>query len=153
MFSILRIEGDPTSWKLLTAVEAGQVTASAAPVALDVSEPLAGRLLLSPRSVGSAVFLELPPPNVGVTPNGVFLPWSCLYVPSPTGPDPHSNPQRYYLLPRSVDLAQLEADITAAMVDGSLVTVEVSGPAGTGIVVLNGAAVPFVVLCPGTPSS
>ena len=31
---------------------------------------------------------------------------------------------------------------------GTFVTVDLTGPANTGVVVLNGAALPFVVLCP-----
>ena len=69
---------------------------------------------------------------------------------STTGPDPHSNPPRYYLLPMSTDLAALEAEITAAMTGGTLVTVDFTGPADPGVVLLNGAALPFVVLCPAT---
>ena len=151
MPSILRIEGDPTSWNLPTAIEPGQVTASSGPLALDVSEPLAGRLLLSPQSAGSVVFLQTLVPPHGVVPNGLILSVPCLYLPSVTGPDPHSSPQRYYTLPLSVDLAGLEADILAAMTGGTLVTVEVTGPVAAGFAVLNGGALPFVVLCPRTP--
>lgn len=150
MFRILRIEGDPTSWILSTPIEAGQVTASSGPVTLQVSEPFAGRLLLSPRSVGSAVFISHLVDR-GHLPNGVMLPEPCLYVPSTTGPDPHSNPPRYYLLPPSVDLAAVEAEITAAMSGGIFVTVDVTGPADPGVVVLNGGALSFVVLCPASP--
>ena len=153
MFGILRIEGDPTSWNLRTPVEARQLTESSGPVPLEVLEPLAGRLLLSPRSVGSAVLLSQLPYQGGHAPNGIRLPEACLYVPSTTGPDPHSNPPRYYLLPGSVDRAALEAEITAAMSRGTFLPVDVTGPAGTGVVVLNGGALPFVVLCPASPGS
>ena len=59
MSSILRIEGDPTSWTLTAAIDAGQVLMSGAPVAVPVSAPLAGRLLLSPRAVGSVAYLHV----------------------------------------------------------------------------------------------
>ena len=112
----IRIEGDPTSWTLSTPIDPGQVAGSIGPVPLEVSEPLGGRLLLSPRSVGSVVFFQpAADPRHGVVPNGVRLPEQCLYVASTTGPDPHSNPPRYYLLPQSADLANLEARIAAAM--------------------------------------
>lgn len=150
MFSILRIEGDPTSWILSEQIEAERLTASSGPVALQVSEPLAGTLLLSPRSVRSVVLISQLLDR-GHIPNGVILLESCLYVPSTTGPDPHANPPRYYLF--SGDFAAVEAKITAAMRDGTFVTVDVIGPADPGAVVLNGGALSFVVLCPAPPRS
>jgi hypothetical protein len=154
MLRILRIEGDPTSWILREPIEAERVTASSSPVTLNVAEPLAGRLLLSPGSVRSAVFISQLTDR-GHAPNGVILPESssCLYVPSTTGPDPHSNPPRYYLLPPSADLAALEADITAAMSGGTFVTVDITGPVDPGVVVLNGGTLSFVVLCPAPTGS
>ncbi|HUL26920.1 MAG TPA: hypothetical protein VLW44_14245 [Streptosporangiaceae bacterium] len=151
MPSILRIESDPTTWTLPTPVGADQVPTSSEPVAFEVTDPLAGRLILSPRAVGSAVFLA-PPPGGGHIPNGARLPEPCIYVPSATGPDLHSNPKRYYLLPPLADLAALEQQITAAMSGGTFVTIELTGPANTGVLVLNGAALSFVVLCPATPT-
>jgi hypothetical protein len=148
----IRIEGDPTSWTLGTPIDPGQVTAASGPVVLEVAEPLGGRLLLSPRSAGSVVFFQpAANPRHGVVPNGVKLPGHCLYVASATGPDPHSNPPRYYLLPQSADLAELEARITAAMSAETIVSVDFTGPADPGVVVLNGGAVSFVVLCPASP--
>jgi hypothetical protein len=61
-----------------------------------------------------------------------------------------SGPLRY-LLPPSADLAALEAEIAAAMSPGTFVTVDLTGPANTGVVVLHGAALPFAVLCPAGP--
>lgn len=148
----IRIEGDPTSWTLGTPIDPGQVTAASGPVVLEVAEPLGGRLLLSPRSAGSVVFFQpAANPRHGVVPNGVKLPGQCLYVASATGPDPHSNPPRYYLLPQSADLAELEARITAAMSGGTIVSVDFTGPADPGVVVINGGAVSFAVLCPASP--
>jgi hypothetical protein len=152
----IRIEGDPTTWRLRTPIDAGQLTAPGGPAVLEVSEPLAGRLLLSPRAVGSVVLFQPPAadPHHGVVPNGVRLPEEarCLYVPSTTGPDLHSNPPRYYLLPPFTDLEVLEAEITTAM-SGGTVTVDFTGPADPGVIVLNGAALSFVVLCPRTSGS
>ena len=147
----IRIEGDPTSWTLTHPDGARQAVASGEPVALPVSEPLAGRLLLSPKSVGSIVFFQpAMDPHHGVVPNGVKLPEQCVYVPSTTGPDPHSNPARYYLLPTQTDLDALESDIKAAMSRGTTVSIDFTGPDQPGVIVLNGAALPFVVLCPAT---
>jgi len=70
-----------------------------------------------------------------------------------TGPDPHGSPPRFYGLPPLVNLAALEAEITAAMSGGTVVTVDLPGPSQNGVAVLNGAALSFVVLCPATPHS
>jgi hypothetical protein len=149
----IRIEGDPTSWTLAGPADASQVAASGEPVVLRVSEPLAGRLLLSPRSAGSVVFFQpAMDPHHGVVPNGVRLPERCLYIPSTTGPDPHSNPARYYLLPTATDLAALEAEIKAAMSGGTTVSIDFTGPDQPGVIVLNGAALSFAVLCSATAS-
>jgi hypothetical protein len=94
--------------------------------------------------VGSAVFLEYVPVPIGTRPNGVWNPEPVLYVPSPIGPDVHSNPPNFYTLPSAVDLAALEAEIIAAMTGGTFLPVKVTG----GVVVINGAAVPFALLCP-----
>ena len=66
---------------------------------------------------------------------------------------PAQQPSRYYLLPLSADLAALEAQIAAAMGGGTTLTVDFTGPADPGVVVLNGAALSFAVLCPATPGS
>jgi hypothetical protein len=150
----IRIEGDPTSWTLTGPFDPGRLAASGEPEPLAVSEPLAGRLLLSFRSVGSVVFFQpAMDSHHGVVPNGVRLPEQCLYVPSTTGPDPHSNPARYYLLPTSTDLKALEKQIKAAMREGTRVSIDFTGPDQAGVVVLNGGALSFVVLCPGSPGS
>jgi hypothetical protein len=39
------------------------------------------------------------------------------------------------------------------MGEGTILTVDFTGPAEPGVVVLNGAAVSFAVLCPATPGS
>jgi hypothetical protein len=141
LYNALRIDADPTSWELTEGVE--QAPTSGAPVVLLVSHPLVGSLVLSPRSVGSAVFFENFPSH-GTRPNGILIPERVLYVPSPIGPDVHSNPPNFYTLPSAVDLAALQADIIAAMTDCTFLTVNVT----QGVVVINGAAAPFAVVCP-----
>ncbi len=90
----IRIEGDPTSWTLTRPVDPRQVAASGDPVVLPVSEPLAGRLLLSPRSAGSVVFFQpAMDSHHGVVPNGVKLPEQCLYVPFDDRPGPAQQPR------------------------------------------------------------
>ena len=146
MYCTLRIEPDPTSWELTDGVE--RVPALKAPMILPVYHPLLGNLLLSPRSVGSAVFLEyqLPPHSTGTRPDGCPIgKGGALYVPSPIGPDANIRPPNLYT--PSVGLAALKTDIIAAMKDRTFLTVKVTG----GEVVINGAEVPFVVLCPPNP--
>jgi hypothetical protein len=164
MPSLLRIDGDPTTWRVSTTI--GQLSPSSGPVALSVDEPLRGVLLLSPRAMGSAVMLPLPGmDDHGHAPNGIILPRQAwLYVPSTTGPDPFSNPQRLCLLAPSMNIVELREKITAAMSEGSFVALDlakVADPSAAaasadephGSIVLNCGALPFVVLCiepPGT---
>ena len=150
MFSFLRIEGDPTIWSLEPPVDITQWTGETISVA--VKAPLSGTLLLSRRVASVAVFNEL---DVGGgVPNDVVLPASALYLPTPSGPSAESHG---YVLPGSVNLTQLAGEISAAMNAGSQLTIDFgSGPAA-GVLLLSGAALPFVVLCPansalGTPS-
>jgi hypothetical protein len=146
MFSVLRIEGDPTDWFIDPPVTAGQLTAGA-PVALPLASPLAGRIVLSPRAAGSIAVME-PPPGHAHIPSGAKLPDPCLYLPSPAGP----SSQTSYPLAPLTDLAALENQIAGAMSAGTFVTVELTAVAHTGVLVLNGAALSFAVLCPASPA-
>jgi hypothetical protein len=172
MSSLLRIDGDPTSWRVSTTI--GPLSSSSGPVALDVDEPVKGVLLLSPRAMGSAVILPLPGFDYhGHVPNGIILPQQAwLYVPSTTGPDPFSSPQRLYLVAKNI--VELHKEITAAMTQGSFLTLDLAkvadpsataasaadasaAPAGAdephGRIVLNFGALPFVVLCLAPPGA
>jgi hypothetical protein len=149
MYNILRIEGDPVSWILNDAQvqgavpELGQLNGS---VTLTVVAPLQGRLVLSMKSAGHVAVLA-PPSGVGWIPGGIQLSRAHLYVPSATGPTAKAPG---YALAQSFDLAKLEQDIVAAMRDGTFVTVEVAEADRSGVLVLNGTALPFAVLCPPT---
>jgi len=156
MPSLLRIDGDPATWRVSTTI--GPLSASSKPVALAVEEPLKGVLLLSPRAMGSAVVFPLPGFDYhGHVPNGIILPQQAwVYVPSATGPDPLSNPQRLYLVAKNI--VELHDEITAAMSQGSFVTLdlaEVADPSSAapsaaepdGSIMLNFGTLPFVVLC------
>jgi hypothetical protein len=59
-------------------------------------------------------------------------------------PDVHSNPLNIYTLPATQDLAKLKHDIMTAMTEETFLTVPIAG----GSVVISGATVPFVMLCP-----
>jgi hypothetical protein len=177
MSSLLRIGGDPTTWHVSTTI--GPLSSSSGPMVLDVDEPLRGVLLLSPRAMGSAVMLPMPGLDYhhGHAPNGIILPQQAwLYVPSTTGPDPFSNPQRLYLVAKNI--VELHKEITAAMTQESFVTLDLApvadpsaaaastgdantGDASTGdasaadygSIVLNFGALPFVVLCLAPPGA
>jgi hypothetical protein len=144
LYNTLRIGVDPTCWELGEEIE--QLPTSGVPIVLPVSHPFKGNLVLSPRSVGSAVFLE-DLSYSGTHPNGILNPEQVLYLPSATGPDVHSNPPNFYTLPSAVDLAALQVDIIAAMTGGTFLTVNLTA----GVVVIDGATVAFAVLCPPRP--
>jgi hypothetical protein len=136
----LRIDADPTLWELSQTLD--QVPTSSRPAVLPVAHPVQGNLVLSPRSVGSVVRFE----NQiawGTRPNGLLLLEQAIYVPSPAGLDLHSNPANFYTVNPPVDPETLQASVVAAMTDGTFCTVSVTG----GEVVINGARIPFVVLC------
>jgi hypothetical protein len=149
MYSTLRFDADPTSWELWEELEC--VPAFDAPEVLEVNHPLKGYLVLSHRSVASAVFLsyELSLRVDGTRPDGCPIPepGGALYLPSPTGPDLLSEPPNLYPLAGTVDLATLQERIIAAMREGTVLRVEVA----QGEVVINGAKVPFAILCPQNP--
>ncbi len=147
MYGYLRIEGDPTTWRLAQPVDISQWTGET--ISVPVESPLSGTLLLSRRAASVAAFTEL---GVGGgVPNDVVIPMPTIYLPTASGPSAESHG---YVLPSSVNLTQLEAEILAAMNAGSQLTIAFgSGPAGAagpagGVLVLSGAALPFVVLCP-----
>jgi hypothetical protein len=71
------------------------------------------------------------PPRAGRTPGGF------------------ADGSRGHALPSGTDLAALEREITAAMGDGTRMTVDVGGPEAV-VLVLNGATLPFAVLCPAS---
>ena len=141
MYGYLRIEGDPTTWRLDQPVDVSQWTGETISVA--VESPLSGTLLLSRRVASVAAFNELD--IGGGVPNDVVIPMATIYLPTSSGPSAGSHG---YALPSSVTLTELAAEISAAMGAGSQLTIELgSGPVG-GVLVLSGAALPFVVLCP-----
>jgi hypothetical protein len=146
MTSVLRIQGDPTGW----AVDANSpadiirqaLISQGGPVTVNVEAPLKGRLILSTRSVAGVAVLM---PPAGWLPGGAIQPRATLYVPSPAGP---TTQDHGYTLQASADLAALESAIITAMTDGTAIEIPVADQASLGSLVLNGRALPFVVLCP-----
>ena len=145
----LQIGNDPAVWFFDPArydeVAAG-LAAPGAPLVMEVVAPLAGRLVLNPRTAGK-VALTLPFQPVGWNPSGIILPRSpLLYVSSVTGPT-HDAPG--YTLAPGYHLATLEQDLIVAMTAGTMLNVTLeAAPPGKGIVALSGATLAYAVLCP-----
>ena len=140
IYGNLRIEGDPTIWSLDHPVDVSQWTGETVSVA--VKAPLRGTLLLSRRVASVAAFNQV---GEGGVPNDVVIPAAAIYLPTSSGPSAASHG---YVLPGSVNLTQLAGQISAAMNAGSQLTIEFGGGPAGGVLMLSGAALPFVVLCP-----
>lgn len=138
--NILKIQGDPTSWTLRTAPPPDP--GWHAPVALDITAPLPGTLILSPARVGS---FALTP---GIFANGwhpdpvINLVSPYLYIPTTGGVTAASYG---YPLAADTDLPGLRQRIIDAMTVGITFLVSVN-VLGAGVVSLNGAQLPFAVI-------
>jgi hypothetical protein len=139
--SVLYIEGDATGWGL-TGIEPGNPPAGRTPVELAIMGPLVGTLILVPDRVGS--FALIPPPlGDGWLPTQKMV-TPYLYIPKATGL-PSTSPV-YMLAAPDDNLAALQSKITAAMTGGTTISVQITSPGGPGVVILNGALLPFAVL-------
>jgi hypothetical protein len=159
---ILKIGADPTSW-FITGTSYGVVAdelGQGSPVLLDVAFPLQGQLVLSLPHTGSVSLLpppthagthpgDNPPPAQGEAQNGTGIPAPLplqsptLYLPSAAGAALESPG---YQLPAGTDLGALAPAIKTAIGGGSLYRVSLAN----GLLVLNGAALAFAVICPAT---
>jgi hypothetical protein len=144
MYTSVRIHGDFNTWTLPETFSPVQLTGSSRPVALGVAGPLIGTMLLSAR----AASITLVPPGGTPGPTG-WIPGDGtmvrphLYLPSATE---SAARQDLYLLPTTVDTAELESEVTAAMAAGTRFTVEVGTPGQGSAVILNGDTLPFIVI-------
>jgi hypothetical protein len=145
VFGRLQIDGDPTLWWLRQPVDAGELTGPGGPQSIDVISPLNGTLLLSATSAAS---LALANPPVGAIPTDAITPTPVLYLPLPGG---FTDVSDGYPLPAGTDLEALKREITAAMSGGSRVAVGVHRMDAQ-MLVLNGAALPFAIVCPANPA-
>jgi len=136
-YPYLVIEGDPTTWLLSKPIDASALT-SQQPFQTEIVAGRSGTLILSGRAAASAVLSGVG--NAIPSGAGLVSP-PFLYLPSPAGVKPGTPGHE---LPPATNLAALQADITAAMTKGTFCTV----PSSNGVLVLNGAALPFVVLFP-----
>lgn len=136
-YPYLQIQGDPTTWKLSEPIDASALT-SEQPFQATILAGRSGTLILSGRAMASAALS-----GVGnAIPSGaepVSLPF--LYLPSTAALEPD---RLGYALPEGTNLSAVQAEITAAMGQGTVCTV----PSNDGVLVLNGATLPFVVLFP-----
>jgi hypothetical protein len=110
-----------------------------------VKAPLSGTLLLSRRVASVAAFTES---GASAAPNSLALSWPAIYLPTASGP---STGSCGYVLPLSVNLANLEGQISAAMGAGIQLTIDF-GLAASAVLMVSGAALSFVVLCPANTS-
>jgi hypothetical protein len=138
--SILHIEGDPTAWGLAD-VGPQNPNWGSDPVALAIIGPLTGTLLLAPAHVSG--FALVPPPLGDGWIPGIKAVSPYLYLPDPKGVS--SDSPGYWLAPPDTNLDTLQQDIMNAMLDGSSLAVNITA-VSSGVVVLNGAQLPFVVL-------
>jgi hypothetical protein len=145
MTTILRIGTDPTSWVVSDSTPDPAWTQSAEPVAIPVSGPIAGRLLLAPRR---AATLALTVPGGSGWVPCEKLTAAYLYVPSATGWNVTATG---YALAEGTDLGELEAALLAAMSTSATVTVSLATIAGPGVMVVNGGMLAFAVVAPAGP--
>lgn len=139
VYDFLKIGDDPTTWQLSEPIAAAALAPSgSAPFCATIVEPRTGTLLLSSRAVASVVLSGVG----GATPNGgPFMEEPFLYLPSVTGLTATA-PGSIYALPTGTVLKTLAAEITTAMSQSQPCTIQLSN----GVVVLNGASLPFAVL-------
>jgi hypothetical protein len=155
MYQQLRIAGDPTTWVLSEPIEDTALTQASAPFQAEIIAPLAGTLILSVRAAASVVLYN-PPGGVipsgatpggvkpsGVIPSGASPLTPCLYLPTATGLSIESPG---YPLPVAPALPALASEITAAISQEKPCTVAFGVGSAGGLLVLNGAALPFAVL-------
>lgn len=153
----LQIGTDPTFWVVPASQDAiaGQLKQAAGPVELPVAGPLEGLLVLSARAAGWVTVLPGTPDVGGTHPTGSASPRgthptgggaptaAAVHLPSLTAVTP-STPG--HLLATGTEVATTAEDIKAAMTNGTRLTLQLNAASGGGLLVLNGAALAFVVL-------
>jgi hypothetical protein len=146
-YARLKIDDDPTAWRLDEPIAAAELTTSGnAPFRATIVQPRTGTLLLSTQAAASVVLSEdISGPHTGVFPNGgdahnEFPAHPFLYLPSVTGLTSKAS-RSWYPLKVGTKLRELERDITTAMSQGQPCTVELTDS----IIMLNGANLSFVV--------
>lgn len=136
----LKIQGDPTSWGLSTAPP--QDGWSDTPVAIPISTPIVGTLILSPARAASYALTPEIWANGWEHGPPIELVSRYLYIPTTSGLTTASHG---YPLAAQYDLPALQQSIMDAMTTGSTLSVNVDVLSGGGVI-LNGAQLPFAVL-------
>jgi len=147
--NVLRLDSDRVSWVLddIDVAAVGEKFArSREPLAVPVSSPLRGRLLLSPNAGAVAFLADSRQP--GWIPSYLQASVPQLHIPSATGST--GDDALVYHLPAGTDLDELERQVLDAMRHGGRVPVAVSDAYLSGTLVLDGAGLRAVVLCPAT---
>jgi hypothetical protein len=145
---IVRIGSDPTSWGVPNSTsESVAEQLATGPVALPVTAPLAGTLVVSHNAAASVALIEPPGGKVWQTHDwnpGAQAPTApMVYLPSLAGPGQGG----LYAVSSNVDRDTLIQDIVTAMKGDKMLRLSVYDASGTGVLVLSGAALPFAVVC------
>jgi len=141
MTNYLQIQGDPTKWWPVQPVEAAQLRGPTLSVAIQA--PLYGTLVISSRT--ATITLVSKPDVGGSVPSGADILVESIYLPTATGPSPGSTG---YELPAGTNLADLASEIATLMSEGKSQAIPLGGALSGGVLMLNGATLPFVVLAP-----
>ena len=146
--SILQIEGDPTSWGLAT-VGPEDPGWHSDPVAIAIGAPVDGTLILAPARVGGFALTAAAAHN-GWMPASLPSGSLYLYIPTTEGITPETAVGSGYILaPPHDNLHALRQSILTAMSGaGSTLALKVD-VIGGGVVILNGAQLPFAVVAQG----
>jgi hypothetical protein len=144
MPSYIQIGDDPTKWWLNQPINASQLTGQ--PLSVQVNLPVTGTLVLSGKFANVVVYDQAS----GAPTRNLDVPIPAIYVPSAAG---ISEGHVGYELPASADLATLAGQIETSMRNGHSQTVTLGGNAAGGTLVLNGATLPFAVLCQQWPQA
>jgi len=142
--SFLQISGDPTQWGLREIVPTNPGWTG--PVSLPIILPVEGTLVLSPTKVGGMA-LSYPDEQNGWMPAAVTAPQ--LYIPTTTGLKKGGD--GYLLAAPDNNPQALVEKLLTTMRDGSTVSVARDIVRG-GVVIINGAVLPFAVVMPIGPS-
>ena len=146
---IVRIGSDPTSWAVAGATSATLAEQLASgPVAVPVTAPLTGTLVVSPKAAGSVALIDPPGGKVWQThdwnPGHEQKPSApYVYLASPAGPGQGGV---YGVLSPVSEMTAVQ-DITNAMTDSTVFTLQVRDPSGTGVLLIDGATLSFAVVC------
>ncbi len=146
---LLQIGTDPTVWVL--AASQDEVANTTDPTAWRVVYPVEGRLVLSPRSAGPLVVRPAQPGGGpgGIGPHGGHP--TDIHLPSVTARTVSSH--GHWLEERDLptDVEELEQKVLTAMADRTRLTLPLISGTGGGVLVLDGATLPFIVIVPAAP--